>query len=113
MHELGLATGIVEAAVAEGEKHEAGTITAVAIRVGVLRGIVPDALRMYFDLAAKGTRAEGAALCIEEEPVLVDCPACGETPAPALTLACPACGRDGVAVRGGDSLRLISMDIDE
>ncbi len=40
------------------------------------------------------------------------CDECGETPADGLTLSCPACGRDGVAVKGGDSLRMVSIDID-
>lgn len=113
MHEVGIATEIVAAAVAEGERHGARKITAVTVRVGVLRGIVPDSLRMFFDLAVKGTPAEGAALEIDEEPVLVACGVCGETPAPGLTLSCPACGRDGVVVKGGDSLGIVSIDIDE
>lgn len=112
MHELGIATEIVEAAVTEAEKHGAKAITAVTVRVGVLRGIVPDSLRMLFDFAVKGTLAEGAALAIEEEPVLVACRECGETPASALALSCPACGREGVVVRGGDSLRIVSIDIE-
>ncbi len=112
MHELGIATEIVAAAVSEARKHGAGKITAVTIRVGVLRGIVPDSLRMFFDHLVKGTLAEGAGLEIEEEPVLVACDECGETPADGLTLSCPACGRDGVAVKGGDSLRMVSIDID-
>ncbi len=112
MHESGVASEIVAAAVSEGEKHGAAKITAVTIRVGVLRGIVPDSLRLYFELAVKGTAAEGAALEIEEEPVVVSCPGCGETPAAGLTLSCPACGRDGVAVRGGDALRILSIDVE-
>ncbi len=112
MHELGIAAEIAAAAVAEGEKHGARKITAVAVRVGVLRGIVPDSLRMFFEFAAKGTLAERAALEIEEEPVLVSCPGCGETPAFGLTVTCPACGRDGVVVKGGDSLRIVSIDIE-
>ncbi len=112
MHEVGIATAIVEAAVAEAETRGAAKITAVTVRVGVLRGVVADSLRMFFDLAAKGTLAEGAALEIEEEPALVACAECGETPASGFTLSCPACGRDGVAVRGGDSLRLVSIDIE-
>ncbi len=112
MHELGIATEIVAAAVSEAEKHGAKAITAVTVRVGVLRGVVPDSLRMLFGIAVKGTPAEGAALEIEEEPLLVVCRECGETPASALTLSCPACGRDGVVVKGGDSLRLVSIEIE-
>lgn len=113
MHEFGIATEIVAAAISEAEKHGGAKVTAVNIRVGVLRGIVPDSLLMFFEHAVKGTAAEGAALEIEEEPVLVVCSRCGETPASGLTLSCPACGRDGVVVKGGDSLRVVSINIEE
>ena len=113
MHEYGIATEIVATAVSEAEKHGAAKITAVTVRVGVLRGIVPDSLRMLFAVASKGTPAEGAVLEIEEVRVLVACPECGETPASGLTLSCPACGRDGVVVKGGDSLRIVSIDIED
>ena len=112
MHEFGIAAEIAAAAVSEGEKHRAARIVTVTVRIGVLRGIVPDSLRMYFEHIVKGSPAEGAALEIEEDPVLVSCPGCGETPAPGLTLSCPACGRDGVAVKGGDSLQIVSIDIE-
>lgn len=112
MHELGIATEIVAAAVSQGEKHGAARITTVTVRVGVLRGIVPDSLRMYFDLAARGTPAEGAALEIEDDAAVVVCPGCGERPVSGLALSCPACGRDGVRLSGGDSLQLVSIDIE-
>ncbi len=112
MHELGIATEIVAAAVSEAEKHRAKAIATVTVRLGVLRGVVAESLRMFFDLAAKGTLAEGAALEIEEEPVVVACAECGETPASGFTLSCPACGRDGAGVKGGDSLRLVSIDVE-
>ena len=112
MHEFGIAAEIVAAAVSEGQKHGAARITTVTVRVGVLRGIVPDSLRIYFEHIVKGTPAEGADLEIEEEPVLVACRECGETPAAGLTVSCPACGRDGVIVKGGDTLRIVSIDIE-
>lgn len=109
---MGIAAEIAAAAVSEGEKHGAAKIVTVTVRIGVLRGIVPDSLRMYFEHIVKGSPAEGAALEIEEEPVLVSCPGCGERPASGLTLSCPACGRDGVVVKGGDSLQMVSIDIE-
>jgi len=112
VHEFGIATEIVAAAVSEAGKHGGGKITAVTIRVGVLRGIVPDSLRMLFEFASKGTPAEGAVLEIEDEPVFVACGECGETPASGLTFTCPVCDRAGVVVKGGDSLRIVSIDIE-
>jgi hydrogenase nickel incorporation protein HypA/HybF len=85
----------------------------VNLRVGVLRGVLPEHLRFLFGHVAEGTIAEGARLEIEEEPVLVHCESCGASEARAFTLECPACGRPCGNIRGGDSLRIASIDIDE
>lgn len=112
MHEFGIAGEIVAAAVEEARKRNAERVTAVTVRIGVLRGVEPESLRLYYDHLVRGTLAETAPLVVEEEPVLVDCGACGEVPADRFSLACPSCGEEGVRVRGGDSLRIVSIDID-
>jgi hydrogenase nickel incorporation protein HypA/HybF len=113
LHELGIATEILAIALAEAKKHGGGRITAVNLRVGVLRGIVPEHLLFLFGHVARGTIAEGARLEIEEEPIRYECEACGPSEARAIPLGCPACGRPCGNVRGGDSLRVASIDIDE
>lgn len=112
MHEFGIASEIVSVAVSEGQRNGAARVTGVTVRVGVLRGIVPESLLLFFGHASKGTVAESALLEIEEEPVSIVCGTCGETPAYSLTLSCPRCGNGEVQVRGGDSLRIVSVDLD-
>lgn len=112
MHEFGIAGEIVSAAVEEARRRNAERITAVTVRVGVLRGVEPESLRLFYDHLTRGTLAESAVLVVEEDPVLVDCGACGEVPGEKFSLACPSCGVEGVRVRGGDSLRIVSIDID-
>lgn len=112
MHELGIADEIVTIAVAEARKHGAARVNGVRVQVGVLRGIVPEALRLFFTHATRETVAENALLEIDEEPLTVECGKCGETPAYSLTLSCPRCGDGEVRVRGGDSLRIVSVELD-
>lgn len=112
MHELGIAGEILSAALAEAGRHGAARVLSVTVRVGVLRGIVPDHLRFLFGHMARGTIAEGAVLAIEDEPVRVACPACGTIASGSIVLSCPACGREEIRLDGGDALSVVSLDID-
>jgi hydrogenase nickel incorporation protein HypA/HybF len=112
VHELGIAGEILNVVLSEAIKHEAKEVTVVTVRVGVLRGIVPENLRFLFENLARGTFAEGAALAIEEEPVQIECNVCGTTEAAVMAWECPACKAPDIFVKGGDSLRIVSIDLD-
>ena len=90
MHELGIATEILDIALTEAERHAAKKVTSIRLRVGVLRSIEPENLSFLFEHLARGTPAEGALLEIEEEPVRVECEACGVSEAPSFTWEWPA-----------------------
>lgn len=112
MHELGVATEILGIALSEAERHAAKKVTSIRLRVGVLRAIEPENLSFLFEHIARGTPAEGALLEIVEDPVRVECEACGVSEASSLTWECPRCKGTGVSVTGGDSLTILSLDID-
>lgn len=112
MHELGIASEILTVVLTEAARYEAKKVTSVTVKVGVLRGIVPETLRFLFENVARGTIVEGAGLAIEEEPVVIECGSCGTKEAVAMTWECPICGSPGISVNGGDSLRILSIDLD-
>ena len=112
MHELGVASEILDVALAEADRHAAKKVTSIRLRVGVLRAIEPGNLSFLFEHLARGTPAEGAHLEIVEEPVRVECEACGVSEAPSFLLVCPRCQGSGVSMTGGDSLSILSLDID-
>lgn len=107
MHELSIAHAVV-ATVAEaaGERR----VAEVRVRIGALAGVVPDALRFAFDVAAEGTVCAGAALVVDEVPVTVWCEPCGaeRTLVGALRFRCPVCDEPSADVRGGRDLQLVS-----
>ena len=111
MHELGIADEILGIALGESAKHGDGKVTAVRLRVGVLRAVVPENLRFLFGHLAAGTAAEDAVLTIDEEPVQVECPFCGTNESRTFVMECPLCNRAGVTVNGGDSLLVVSLDL--
>jgi len=112
VHELGVASEILDVALSEADRHAAKKVTSIRLRVGVLRAIEPENLSFLFEHLARGTPAEGALLEIAEEPVRVECPACGVSEARSFTFVCPGCHGPDVSVTGGDSLSILSLDVD-
>jgi hydrogenase nickel incorporation protein HypA/HybF len=112
LHELGVANEILDVALAEADRHAAKKVTSILLRVGVLRAIEPEHLSFLFSHLAHGTAADGARLEIREEPVRVECPACGVVESRYLPWECPRCRGVGVVATGGDSLEIVSLEID-
>lgn len=113
MHELGVANEILDVALSEADRHAAKKVTSIRLRVGVLRAIEPENLSFLFGHLARGTPAEGARLEIVEEPIRIECAACGVSEARSFTFECPRCKGSGVSVTGGDSLSILSLDIED
>ena len=111
MHELSIADAVVTIA----RDHARGRrVSAVDVKIGRLRQVVPDALELAFELVAAGTEVEGAELRVEHVPVRVRCARCAaESEAPEFPLACAECGSLDVDVVGGDELLVESLEIEE
>jgi hydrogenase nickel incorporation protein HypA/HybF len=110
MHELAIAEAILAIATAHAG---GGRITAVEVRVGHLRQVVPDALGFNFELVAQGTPAAGAELRIEEVPANGRCRACGASgELPAFPLRCPECGGLDVELTGGEELEVSALEVE-
>src|SRR4051812_1769885 len=93
MHELSIAQSLVELVVEQLPAGEALRVSAVRIRVGVLSGVLAQALRSAWVAAVGGSPLSGSRLEIEGVPLLVWCPGCGceRTPAGPQRLRCPVC----------------------
>ncbi|HWG84499.1 MAG TPA: hydrogenase maturation nickel metallochaperone HypA, partial [Deinococcales bacterium] len=76
MHEVGIAESIVSIAEAHARHAGASRVERIAVRVGALSGVVPDALEFAFTVARQDTLAAGATLEIETVPVSARCPDC-------------------------------------
>lgn len=114
MHEMSIAHGLVESVTDAAAARGAFRVTRVAVRIGRVSGVVPEALAFAWDVATAGTAAAGATLEIEPVPLTLRCGDCGE-----ITLddtlprfVCPRCGDPAVVVRGRE-LELTLMEIDD
>lgn len=114
MHEIGLMQQALDLALAHAAGQGARHIHRVTFRIGDEAGVMPDVIAMAFDVATRGTLAEGAELAIEHVPVMCCCPVCQQEFLPAegdLLHTCLHCGRVGATVRCGREFELASLEV--
>ena len=110
MHEMSIATGILDSALAAAAEHGAARIVELDVELGVMRLVVPEALRMAFEVIAEGTAAEGARLKLTEVGLRGRCVPCGREFEPEVdNYLCPACGQADVDIFTGNDIILKSV----
>jgi hydrogenase nickel incorporation protein HypA/HybF len=112
MHELSIAMSIVDMALEEAESRKV-VIDAVYLDVGLLSGVVADALLFSYEMACKGTPLEGSRLVIRELPVEVYCPCCRAEKAlnSMQWFCCPECGTPTSEVIHGKELAITGLEV--
>lgn len=104
MHEVGIARSVIDAALAA--VPEGATLSGVTVTIGPMSGVVADSLQFGFEVASKGTEAEGTELEIVEVPLKLHCEACDadfETDEAAV-LRCPRCAGNAQVIAGNETL---------
>jgi hydrogenase nickel incorporation protein HypA/HybF len=111
MHEFSIASAVVATAV----KHARGRrVTVVALRIGALRQVVPEALDFAFGITSRETVCEGARLEWESVPLRVACRPCDRTwELQRPPFRCPGCGDGSVTVLSGEELEVESIEVEE
>jgi hydrogenase nickel incorporation protein HypA/HybF len=105
---------IAEALAAQVARHTpAGRVVVVELRVGPLRGIEPEALRMCWEAVTHATPLEGAVLEVESLPWSITCESCGRSWASAAPFVTCTCGDANTRPTGGDELDLVAITVDD
>jgi len=68
MHELGIANSVIEAVQKEAAAYPGSSPVKIAVRVGELSGVDPDALAFGFEALTTGTDLQNLKLEIERAP---------------------------------------------
>jgi hydrogenase nickel incorporation protein HypA/HybF len=113
MHELSIALSIIDLAEEEIEKRGATRVTAVHVKLGLLSGVVKDALLSSYGLACEGTALAGSDLKIEEVPIVAYCARC-EAPRSVSSVewfVCPECHAPISQLLQGRELQVVGMEI--
>ena len=115
MHELSIASSIVEAVAESAAAYPGARVKEVRLRVGALASVIEDSLQFCWELATENTPLAGAALIIDKLPVIVRCDACGiDSQLDGVqSFRCSRCGQIASGLRQGRELEIESIELDE
>lgn len=112
MHELSLATAMMEQLEEVLRRELADVVVSVEVELGAMSGVDAEAFEFAFPMAAEGGPVEGARLVLIEVPLQVRCAACkqdGSPPPPMLH--CVHCGNPAVQVTAGRDFLIKSLEV--
>ncbi len=113
MHELGIATYLLEAVVEQARQVGAHRVLAINLVVGERAGVVDDSLQFSFDLLAPSTLAEGARINTRRTPMRFHCAGCDSDYRPREgDFRCPDCGTFGQLADDGSALVIESIEVE-
>ena len=114
MHEIGIASSIIESIEREAHRRPEAHFTAVGVRIGELSNVDREALAFAFEALSRGTSLEHLRLEIEWCPRRQKCLACGEEFAvKEFELTCPKCGENRGTCIGGMELDIAYLELEE
>src|SRR5664279_753035 len=114
MHELGIASSILESVEKESQRHPGARISKVGVKIGELAGVDVDALQFGFECLVKETEWEKLVLQVEWIPRVQRCPKCqNEFRMVDYDPQCPKCGEFATQCISGEELEIAYMEVDE
>lgn len=114
VHELAIASSIVNTILDEAKKRNLKSVTIIGLRIGALTDIVPEALEFGFSAIASGTPLEGARLEIENVPIMGKCSACELVfEVKGFVFICPQCDSSDASVEQGEELDIAYIEVDD
>src|SRR3954453_208982 len=113
MHELSIASYLVESVVEQAQQIRAERVLAINLLTGDRAGIVADWLRFSFELLAADTLVAGAALNIRRSPMRFRCEECYIEYEPIDgRFSCPQCTQMGQMIDAGTALQIESIEVE-
>ena len=114
MHELGIATSILETVEKEAKKHPAARFTVVGVRIGAVAGVDVDSLTFGWDAIVKDTQWESLKLKVEWVPRMNECRGCGEKfEVKDFEIECPKCRSLNTVAISGEELDIAYIEAEE
>ena len=115
MHELSIATAVVEQAEELARRHGGRSVRTVRLRVGEIAGVVPEALSFCFDVARSGTALSDAALVVDTVAARAHCAGCDADFAAGAPpyLWCPRCEKPAAELLSGRELEITGIELEE
>lgn len=113
MHEFSIALNIVDIASRTAKKANAKKINEVEIEVGILSGVIVEALEFALESAVKDTPLKDAKITIIKIKASAKCDECNTEFNPENYIEnCPACSSFKYSILHGRELRVKSINVD-
>ena len=113
MHEVAIAEEIKEIALDKMKEHGALKITGIALIIGEMTSVVPEALTFAFESVCRGTPMEAAEIRIENVKLKARCRRCGaEFRVKDFFYICPECAGTDVEVIKGKEMIIKTIDME-
>ncbi len=114
VHEVAIAQQMIEAVVETAGRHGGGHVRVARMLLGRLTCVDPESLTFAFEVACRGTCAQGCRLEIQRVPLVLRCRECGDEGQREQPVdPCPRCGARGGDVLQGREIRLTTLDVDD
>jgi len=114
MHEIGIASAILDAGEAERACRPGSKLVKIGVRIGVLSGVDVEALRFALSALTANTELAGVTFDLQSCTRQNRCLACGcEFKSGICSGCCPSCSSENVALLGGDELDLAYIELEE
>ena len=111
MHEMALAASLVDLIAEQARENGLAHVKRVWLTLGAHAAVDESALAFGFEVAQRGTIAEGAELCFERVPGRAYCMECSDTVAvTARGEPCPKCGGYQLLLVAGEEMRLTALE---
>ncbi len=112
MHELSIATNIVNLIEEKRREHNFEHVSKIILKIGEFSSVVPEALEFGFSIASKDSVAENAELVIQTVPLVLRCNTCNkEFPSEPYIFVCPYCESMDTDIVSGDELQIESIEV--
>jgi len=114
MHELSIATSLIDIVVDTAEKNDAKKVTNVYVQIGRLAGVEDNALLFAYDAVKEEYGLlKDSRLVIENVAITGKCRKCGVTDTyDDMFFACSACGAFEVDLLTGEELKITEIEVD-
>ena len=114
MHEVGIASSILECVEAEAQRHPGARVLGVGLRIGALSNVDKDALDFAFEALTRDTDLENLKLEIEWIPWRQKCLACSEEyEVRNMDVTCPKCAAINSTCIAGAELDIAYLELEE
>ena len=114
MHELSIASAILDRTKAASEQNGNARVLRVALRIGEISGVEPDALRFGFAALCKDTPMQETTLDIEFCKRRQRCGTCAAEFEPeSFVTTCPKCGSDDSVCTAGKELDVMFIELED